>query len=147
MTIHLEPLPLNADKSLPIFASEDCQTLLQAWDDFYPVIGFQPPWIGYIAVCDGQIIGSGALIHSSEDRTAEVSYWTFKAWEGQGVGSEICRQLVAIARAADPTLRIIAKTAPEENASTSILKRNGFAYSGVVQDHEIGDAWLWTLRP
>lgn len=42
-------------------------------------------------------------------------------------------------------ITVIAKTAPEKNASTKILERNGFVFSTIVQDHEIGDAWEWVL--
>lgn len=34
----------------------------------------------------------------------------------------------------------------DHDASTRILKRNGFVYSGIVKDHEIGDAWEWILN-
>lgn len=46
----------------------------------------------------------------------------------------------------DPQLLITAKTAPVHNASTKILQKNGFEFSGKVQDDEIGDAWLWVLK-
>jgi hypothetical protein len=36
--------------------------------------------------------------------------------------------------------KITAKTAPQENASTKILRKNGFTFSKIVQDEEIGDA-------
>jgi hypothetical protein len=39
---------------------------------------------------------------------------------------------------------ITAKTAPEHNASTKILEKNNFVFTEIVQDEEIGDAWLWT---
>jgi hypothetical protein len=32
---------------------------------------------------------------------------------------------------------------PEENFSTKILKKNGFKFSGVVNDAEDGDVWEW----
>ncbi len=56
-----------------------------------------------------------------------------------------CKELIKIAKSQNPGLVIYAKTAPEENASTRILNKNGFVYQKVVQDHEIGDAWLWKL--
>jgi RimJ/RimL family protein N-acetyltransferase len=45
-----------------------------------------------------------------------------------------------------PWLTITAKTAPEHNASTKILENNNFTFTEIVQDDEIGDAWLWTLK-
>lgn len=31
-------------------------------------------------------------------------------------------------------------------ASTKNLENNNFQFTEIVQDHEIGDAWLWTHR-
>lgn len=39
----------------------------------------------------------------------------------------------------------MAKTAPEHHASTKILSNNHFVMTDIVQDEEIGEAWLWTL--
>ena len=36
---------------------------------------------------------------------------------------------------------------PKENASTAILRRNGFQLAGETSDEEIGLAWAWVLRP
>ena len=55
--------------------------------------------------------------------------------------------MVRLARAVDRSLTLTAKTEPQENASTRILRKHGFEQAGMVQDHEIGDAWLWELPP
>jgi hypothetical protein len=56
-----------------------------------------------------------------------------------------CKQLIKIAQTADSNVIITAKTAPEQNASTKILARNGFECTRVVQDDDIGDAWEWVF--
>ncbi len=66
--------------------------------------------------------------------------------QGQGIASFSCIQLIAIAKTTDPKIIITAKTAPENNASTKILKRNGFEFTGIVQDEGIGDAWEWVYQ-
>jgi hypothetical protein len=53
--------------------------------------------------------------------------------------------LIAIARQADPTLLIAAQTLPEENASTTILRKLGFRLHGSVQHPEDGEIWEWRL--
>lgn len=60
------------------------------------------------------------------------------------MASFACKELVTIANRTDPSLTIIAKTAPEHNASTKILENNNFVFTEIVQDEEIGDAWLWS---
>ncbi len=145
MALTLESINQNEDKTKEIFASDDCQALLNMWEEFYPNIGFNLPWVGYFVKQNNKIIGSCALIKKPEENKAEISYWTFKEHEGKGIASWACKELIAIARKADTNSIITAKTAPENNASTKILQKNGFVFSGVVQDHEIGDAWEWIL--
>jgi hypothetical protein len=37
------------------------------------------------------------------------------------------------------------KALPTMAIDISVLEKNGFVFSGIVQDHEIGDAREWTL--
>ena len=125
-----------------MYSSEDCQQLLKMYDNFYPQSGFRIPWIGYFILRQNQIVGScGFVGHTGKE--VEIAYWTFKEFEGQGVASFACGKLVPIAYQADPSLTIRARTSPEYNASTKILKNHNFFFSGIVPDEEIGDAWLW----
>lgn len=115
------------------------------WEEYYPKIGFHFPWVGYFVKADGQIVGSCAFKGKPVNNSVEVSYWTFQEHEGKGISTWSCKELISIAHKTDPNLTVTAKTAPEKNASTKILERNGFVFSGIVQDHEIGDAWEWML--
>ncbi|MGZ4090731.1 MAG: GNAT family N-acetyltransferase [Bacteroidia bacterium] len=82
--LKLEPIPINEDKSKAIYSSDDCQTLLKMWEDYYPVIGFNLPWVGYFVKRDDKIVGCCAFTGVPKDKCVEVSYWTFKEFEGQG---------------------------------------------------------------
>jgi RimJ/RimL family protein N-acetyltransferase len=146
MSLILEPIKLNEDRTKEEYSNEDCQNALNMWEEYYPKIGFHFPWVGYFVKRNNMIVGCCAFTGPPVNNRAEVSYWTFKQFEGQGISTNSCRQLIAIAKNADPAIIITAKTAPEKNASTTILERCGFAFSGIVQDHEIGDAWEWTLN-
>jgi RimJ/RimL family protein N-acetyltransferase len=143
--MELRVLQLEEEKSDPLFASPDCQTLLEMYARFYPVIGFHLPWVAYVIVRDQQVVGSCGFTGQPKEGKVELAYWTFAAFEGQGIASYACKALLQIARAADPQVKVMAKTAPEHNASTHILEKNGFVFTKVVQDEEIGDAWLWVL--
>ena len=140
-----QAINLNEDKTSEIYASTDCQELLKIYDDYYPNTGFNPPWIGYFVIRENQVVGCGGFTGKPADGKVEIAYATFKPFEGQGVASFACGQLISISQTTDPTIIITAKTAPENNASTKILGRHGFVFSGIVQDEEIGDAWLWIL--
>ena len=144
--MNLRPIALQEDKTNTTYASADCQQLLSMYDDFYPKIGFNIPWVGYFVVRKYQIVGFGGFVGQPKDGKVEISYWTFKEFERQGIASFACNELVSIAYQTDPSLTITAKTAPAHNASTKILEKNNFLFTEIVQDEEIGDAWLWTYK-
>jgi len=115
-------------------------------NEFYPKIGFNKPWVGYLAFNNNQVVGTSGFIGQPEDGKVEIAYWTFKEFEGYGIASFVCKQLITIAKATDLDIIITAKTAPEHNASTKVLRNNGFTFTKIIQDDEIGDAWFWTRK-
>ena len=141
----LIPIRLNEDTTKGIFAAKEVQELFEIYRDYYPKVGFNVPWIGYFIVRKNQIVGCCGYVEKPKNGKVEIAYGTFKEFENQGIASFGCKKLILIAQKTDPTITIFAKTAPENNASTKILGRNGFKFTGIVQDHEIGDAWEWTL--
>ena len=144
--MELKTIELNVDQSKEIYASTSCQQLINSMNEFYQKIGFNKPWVGYFAFNNNQIVGTGGFTGQLKDGKVEIAYWTFKEFEGQGIASFVCKQLITIAKETDPDIIITAKTAPERNASTKVLENSGFAFTEIVQDDEIGDAWLWTLK-
>lgn len=146
MTVSFREISLSDDRSEPLLQSEQCQQLISIYEEFYSKIGYNPPWIGYYIFADNQIAGTCGFAGKPVHNQAEIAYWTFAGFEGQGIATEACKHLIALARKAEPGITITAKTEPGNNASGSILKKLGFIYKGVVQDHEIGDAWQWELH-
>jgi [ribosomal protein S5]-alanine N-acetyltransferase len=143
----LRILQQHEDKTASLFESADCQSLLLMYEDYYPRAGFNLPWVAYLVVKDDKVVGSCGFTGQPIDGKVEIAYWTFKEFEGQGIASFACKELIRMSQDTDPALVITAKTAPEHNASTRILENNKFNFVGIVQDEEIGDAWLWTLKP
>lgn len=135
---------LDEDKSKEAYQSGDCQLLLKMYEEFYPKIGFNIPWIGYFVVKDKHIVGSCGFVGQPQNGKVELAYWTFKEFEGQGIASFSCKELISLAYQFDSHVTIVAKTAPMANASTKVLKKNNFIFTGIVHDDEIGEAWLWT---
>ena len=146
MPLTLLPIRLNEDKSQEIYASDECQEILKMFDSHYPEVGYLFPWIGYFIQRDDRIVGGCGFISPPVNNRVEIGYGTFKEFEGEGIASFGCVELISIAKNTLPGVVVTAKTAPEINASVTILKRNGFVYTGIVQDHEIGDAWEWILE-
>ncbi len=144
--MELRILTPHEDKNNPLFESPDSRLLLDMYEDYYPQTGFNLPWVAYLVVRDQQVVGTCSFVGQPKEGKVEIAYWTFKAYEGQGIASFACKALLKIAQAADPKVMVTAKTAPEHNASTKILQHNNFMFTEIVKDEEIGDAWLWVLN-
>jgi len=142
---HLEIIENQESYHAEKYASIVCQQVISATIDMYTTNGFHKPWVGYLVVDSDVIVGAAGFTGVPENNEVEISYFTFQEYEGKGYATFACRELIKIAKSHSLSVVVFAKTAPEENASTRILSNNGFVYQKVVQDHEIGDAWLWVL--
>ena len=145
-TLTLEPIKVDEDKPKGVYPSDNCRIVLKMWEDYYPKIGFHFPWIGFFIIKDKQFVGTCGFTGPPINNRVEVTYTTFKEFEGQGIATYACGQLIKLTKSKKPDLIIVAKTAPENNASTKVLQRNGFVRSGIVRDSQVGDAWKWILK-
>ena len=141
------PISLERKLNTEFEAHPDCNEHLQMSIDFYNRVGYVPPWIGYYAKVNEEFVGSGGFKGKPVNKKVEIAYGVFRKYEGRGAGTEICRQLVLLALKTDPQIIITARTLPEENASGSILKKNGFILLGTVWDNEDGNVWEWEYKP
>jgi [ribosomal protein S5]-alanine N-acetyltransferase len=104
------------------------------------------PWGCYLASVDGATIGTCAFKAAPDPSNRdEIAYMTFPAFEGRGHATAMAAALAGIAAAAGAATAI-AHTLPEENASTRVLRRNGFGFAGEAQDPEDGLIWRWEKR-
>ena len=115
-------------------------------------VGYLPPWISYLAVAEGDahtpadtLLGTCAFKGPPAQGAVEIAYFTFPEFEGRGVATAMARQLLALAQASGTGVAVTARTLPEENASTRILTRLGFARDGMATDDEVGEVWCWRL--
>jgi RimJ/RimL family protein N-acetyltransferase len=111
--------------------------------ELYRRVGFVPPWIGYVAVVGGRGVGGGAFVGPPKDGFVELAYFTLENERGKGYATQTAASLVELARATDPRMGLKAFTLKEENPSTRILQRLGFAIIGVAQDADAGEVWEW----
>lgn len=143
----LLPIDIDERQNTRFSSNPECVGVLQVCPGYYNRVGFNKPWIGYLATIDGkEIIGTAGYKGKPKDGKVEIAYGTFKKHQGQGVGTEICRQLVELALQTDPTLRITAKTLPGNFASIGVLKRNGFECLGTIYDEEDGEVLEWEYK-
>jgi ribosomal-protein-alanine N-acetyltransferase len=105
-----------------------------------------PPWCGYIGWEGPVPKGFGGFVGEPDDAgVIEIGYLTFPAHEGRRVATAVAAGMIAIAR--EQGLRaVIAHTLPEENASTGVLRRNGFVRAGEASDPDEGTVWRWRLQ-
>lgn len=113
----------------------------------YEALGFHPPWIGYLADRDGDIVGACAFKSPPREGRAEIACVTFREFEGRGIAGEMARQLVKLAQDADPSVALVAHTPRREGASTVMLRDLGFAVAREIVHPDEGPLWEWLRRP
>jgi len=125
----------------PDLAQHNCRATVL----FYKVIGFQPPWIGYVAASEGRAVGGGAFKGPPHDNRVEIAYYTLPELEGRGFASATARELIRVARETQPGIIVVAQTLPTRNASNALLEKLGFAFKGSLVHPEDGEVWEWQL--
>lgn len=118
--------------------------------DLYEKTGATEPWLSYFAIreSDNALLGTCAFKTPPMQGLVEIAYFTFQGYENQGVASVMARELLKVAFNEYEVKAVLAHTLPEENASTSILRKRGFTLVDTVEDPEDGTIWQWALlRP
>ena len=144
--MQLIPIPANALPDLaPAVHTVFTEAMCEANHAFYKQAGFAPPWIAYVAVEGPVAVGVCAFKGAPKGQMVEIAYATHPDHEGRGVATRMALGLVRIARTTDPKVRIIAQTLPQQNASTRVLEKCGFAQVRESHDNEVGRVWEWEL--
>ena len=144
--MHLIPIKERLEDNEELSSNPSCQETIHLTIDFYKKVGFVQPWIGYYAEDNGDLVGAAGLKGPPINGTVEIAYGTFEKYRKQGFGTAICKHLVGISLKTDPSIKITARTLPEENFSTRILKKNNFIFMGIVNDLEDGEVWEWLFE-
>ncbi|TAJ50939.1 MAG: N-acetyltransferase [Nevskiaceae bacterium] len=121
---------------------------LQATVGLYQRKGFCPPWIGYVALEHGNVVGSCGFAAPPKNSEAEIAYFTFPGNEGRGVATMMATALILVSQnqARTDGVRFIAHTLPEEGPSTAILRKLDFELIGSIDHEEDGEVWKWRRR-
>jgi [ribosomal protein S5]-alanine N-acetyltransferase len=146
MTLTLLPIGLDGTPATKIEAlPEPAQQVCKSTARLYQRAGFAPPWIGYLAVQNRNVVGACAFKSPAINNLVEIAYYTFADYEGCGVATAMANALVKIAQDAAPAVAVVAQTEPHANASNSILQNLGFRFAGTVHHPEDGAVWEWRL--
>jgi RimJ/RimL family protein N-acetyltransferase len=146
MTLTLLPINENGavdagSRALPESAQQACESTAK----LYQRAGFAPPWTGYLARQERNIVGACAFKSSPVNNQVEIAYYTFEEYEGGGVATAMATALVKIARKTAPDITVMAQTEPRPNASNCILQNLGFRFAGTMHHPEDGEVWEWRL--
>jgi RimJ/RimL family protein N-acetyltransferase len=144
--MELIPIKETPDANKDLVNNPGCRETIYMTIDFYKKVGYTPPWIGYFVKKENELVGSAGFKGKPINGTIEIAYGTIEKYRQQGIGTAICKLLVDLAVKTDPAIRITARTLPEENFSTKILKKNNFFFIGTVNDPEDGEVWEWIFR-
>lgn len=125
--------------------SETAQQVVLANLDNYKKNGFEKPWCAYLAVVNKTIIGTCAFKTPPREGKVEIAYFTFPEFEGQGYATQMATALLQLAKSTNASVRVIAQTLPQQNASTHILSKLKFTKTGTVNHPEDGEVWEWEL--
>ncbi|MEY4930020.1 MAG: hypothetical protein RI909_744 [Bacteroidota bacterium] len=123
-----------------------CESMLPMCIDFYKKVGFAPPWICYFVKRGEEFVASAAFKGKPVNGTVEIAYGTFDGFMQQGIATAVCQKLVELSLQTDASIRITARTLPENNFSTRVLEKNDFFCKGSVQDPEDGAVWEWEYQ-
>ncbi len=127
--------------STPQVAAE----VVEAMTQLYRAVGYEPPWIGYLAIENDFCVGTCGFKSPPQNNRVEIAYFTFPGHESRGVATRMATELIRLALEKMPAVTVAAQTLPEENASTSVLKKLRFRLVGTVEHPEDGLVWEWQL--
>jgi RimJ/RimL family protein N-acetyltransferase len=105
------------------------------------------PWDHGFAIVHREtqsVVGSfGFKGPPDDDGVVEIAYGIVPAFQGRGYATEATGAGVAFAFASGRVRLVRAHTLPTPNASTRVLAKCGFIWTGEVEDPEDGLVWRW----
>lgn len=143
MRIELHPIRLNEPRSL----DPDILAICEGTKALYTRVGFAPPWIGYLAKIENEVVGTCAFRSAPRSGRVEIVFVTLPQFEKRGFATEMARRLVEIAHRADASLLVAARTDVSNPASGRVLAKIGFQASGPQLHPQEGEVVEWILMP
>lgn len=148
MTSGIDLVPIPRDGRVEATASPslpEMQEVLAATSELYATAGYTPPWICYLVLKGGQVVGTCGFKSAPQGGRVEIAYFTFPPHEGAGLATAMAEVLVSLALRSDPTVTVFAQTLRGRNASHRVLEKTGFQQAGLVESSEDGTVLEWNL--
>ena len=141
-------IPIDRDGTVRGYVGslpEATSAVFRATSELYGTVGFEEPWIGYLALAGETPVGTCGFKSAPCDGRVEIAYFTFPEFAGRGVASGMAAELVAIARQHESSVLVAAQTLPERNASHRVLEKLGFRHVETLVHPADGTVWEWQL--
>ncbi|MFM7154809.1 MAG: GNAT family N-acetyltransferase [Bacteroidota bacterium] len=103
-------------------------------------------WWNYMTIhrTDKKLIGAcGFKGEPDPEGMVELGYEIASAYRGRGLATEAAQGLLNYAFSFNSVEKVTATTLAEENASTRLLRRLHFTFTGEETDLEDGKIWTW----
>ncbi|MEK6283674.1 MAG: GNAT family N-acetyltransferase [Acidobacteriota bacterium] len=147
MDLELVTITRDGELAKPMAqASHLAAQVVEATTQMYRAVGFEPPWVGYLAFENATCVGTCGFKSPPQNNRVEIAYFTFPGHESRGVATRMASELITLALNKMPAVTVAAQTLPEANASTYILKKLGFRWVGTVDHPDDGPVWEWQLH-
>jgi RimJ/RimL family protein N-acetyltransferase len=95
----------------------------------------------------GLVVGNTAFVGPPNNAgEVEIAYGVVPSFEGRGYATQAAKALTVVALADERVKAVVAHTLPERNASTRILEKIGYVFTGKIEHPEDGLIWRWEKR-
>lgn len=142
----IEFIPIDLQFNYENIADDFIKQLIKDTSEYYKKTGFVTPWISYLVKDNNNYVGICGFKGKPLNNSIEIAYCTHPDYENRGYATKMCKKLIVIAHNKNKEIKIIAKTLPETNASTAVLKKNGFINNGIIFDPDDGNVYEWSLK-
>jgi len=82
--------------------------VVKAMTQLYRAVGYEPPWIGYLAVENGICVGMCGFKSPPRNSRVEIAYGTLPGHESRGVATRMASELIRLALDRMPAVTVIA---------------------------------------
>ena len=85
--------PATAVPSRPEIAAGAVEATAQ----LYRAVGYEPPWIGYLAIESGICVGMCGFKSPPQNNRVEIAYFTFPGNESRGIATRMASEPIRLA--------------------------------------------------
>jgi hypothetical protein len=98
MELELVAITQEGKLAKPVaFASPLAAQIIEATTHLYRAVGYEPPWVGYLAFENGTCVGSCGFKSPPRNNRVEIAYFTFPEHERRGIAIRMASELIRLA--------------------------------------------------